>query len=137
MDWIYQGRPFCFEEHTPEPFGFVYVITHVSSGKKYIGRKFFSKAGYKRVKKVRKKIRVPSDWKDYWSSSPILHEAIEELGKENFTREIIRLCYNRSSCSYYETKEILLTDAILSDEYYNNWFSAKITSAHVKAIKRG
>lgn len=134
MTWIYKGEP--LEEAPEKAYGFVYVITNRTSGKKYIGRKYFTKAGYKTVKGKRKKIRVDSDWRDYYGSSPALARAIEEEGKENFTREIVRICYNRSECSYYESKMILETDAILTEAYYNEWISCKIASVHVAAIKK-
>jgi hypothetical protein len=136
MNWTYEGADFEFENH-PTAYGYVYIITHSESGKKYIGRKFFSAAKTKQVKGIKKKIRVESDWKEYWGSSPALKRLVEECGKEAFTREIVRLCYNRSSCSYFESKLIFQTDAIISDEYINDWISCRISSMHVKAIKRG
>ena len=133
MSWLYKGQPL---EDAPEAsYGFVYIIRQVSTGKQYIGRKFFTKAGYKTVKKKRKKIRIESDWKDYWGSSPSLQKDLEKFGKQDFTREIVRICYNRSECSYYEAKMIFETDAILSDKFWNDWVSVKISSVHINAIK--
>ena len=128
--WTYKGEVFT-EEMIGENYGFVYVITHVPSGKKYIGRKFFSMAGYKTVKGKRKKIRKPSDWKNYYGSSPVLAKAISEYGVEQFTREIVMLCPNRSSASYYESKLIFETDAILSDNYWNEHVQCRISGYHV------
>ena len=133
MPWIYQGQ--SVEEIPEGAYGFVYIITQISTGKKYIGRKFFTKAGYKTVNKKRKKIRVESDWKEYYGSSPSLAKALEEHGKEDFSREIVRICYNRSECSYYESKLIFEHDAILSEDFYNDWVSVKISSVHVNAVK--
>ena len=132
MNWIYKGEP--LEEAPEKSYGFVYVITHIKTGKKYIGRKYFTKAGYKTVKGKRKKIRVDSDWRDYWGSSPALAKSIEEEGKENFSREIVRICYSRGETSYWETKLIFEHDAILDGNYYNNWCSCKIQASHVKAL---
>jgi len=133
--WIYKGEPFT-EDMIGENYGYVYVITHIPSGKKYIGRKFFTSAGYKTVKGKRKKIRKPSDWQTYYGSSPALAKAIAEYGHDQFTREIVMLCPNRSSASYYEAKMILSEDAILSDNYFNDWISLKVSSMHVNAIKK-
>lgn len=133
MTWVYQGQ--SVEEIPEGAYGFVYIITQISTGKKYIGRKFFTKAGYKTVNKKRKKIRVESDWKEYWGSSPSLAKALEEHGQEDFSREIVRICYNRSECSYYESKLIFEHDAILSEDFYNDWVSVKISSVHVNAVK--
>jgi hypothetical protein len=134
MTWIYQGQ--VLEEIPDKSYGFVYIITQKSTGKRYIGRKFFTKAGYKTVKGKRKKLRVESDWKTYWGSSPSLAKAIEEFGQEDFSREIVRVCYNRSECSYYESKLIFEHDAILNEGFFNDWVSVKISSVHVKAIKK-
>ena len=132
--WLYKEKEFIDPLHY---YGFVYIITNLLTNKKYIGRKFFTSAGYKTIAGKRKKIRKSSGWENYWGSSKALLADIEILGSENFKREIILLCTNRSSCSYYESKKILETDAILKDEYYNDWVSMKVTSAHVKAIARG
>jgi hypothetical protein len=131
--WIYQG--FNFDESLADAhFGFVYVITNITTVRLYIGKKLFSSAGYKTVKGKRKRIRKPSDWKSYWGSSKLLQADIEQLGHYNFTREIVRLCDNRSQCTYYESKMILETDAIIREDFYNDWISCKISSMHVSAI---
>lgn len=131
--WIYEGKDFNLEDH-PDTYGFVYQIENINTGKKYIGRKFFTSAGYKQVKGKRKKIRKESDWRDYYGSSPALKEDIEKLGKENFKRTILRLCKTRGECSYYESKMILESDAILRSDFYNSWISCKIQSSHVKNL---
>lgn len=135
MSWLYKGQ---FIEEIPEsetkPYGFIYIITQISTNKKYIGRKYFTKAGYKTVKKKKKRIRVESDWKKYWSSSPSLLQEVENAGEADFTKEIVKLCYSKSECSYYETKLIFETDAIISEKYYNDWVSCKISGKHVKKV---
>lgn len=133
MTWIYQGQ--ALEEIPEKSYGFVYIIRQKSTGKQYIGRKYFTKAGYKTVNKKRKKIRLESDWRDYWGSSPALLKAIEQFGQDDFEREIVRICYNRSECSYYESKLIFEHDAILSESFFNDWVSVKISSVHVNAVK--
>ena len=54
MTWYYDGVPF---DDDGTSFGFVYLIENLITSKKYIGRKYFSKAGYKQVNGKRKKIR--------------------------------------------------------------------------------
>lgn len=131
--WIFEGKAFT-DDSVGDLFGFVYIITNKSTGKKYVGKKLFTIAGYKTIKGKRKKIRKPSDWKEYYGSSPRLQIDLDTFGKDNFSREIIRLCPNRSSASYYEAKIIFETDAIISDDWYNDWVTVKISSVHVKAI---
>ena len=89
--WTYNGKAFT-QEIAEDYFGFVYLITNTKTGKKYIGKKFLTKAGYKQVKGKRRKIRKISDWEEYYGSSKYLHEDIKELGVSNFTREILHLC---------------------------------------------
>ena len=129
--WLYEGKEFVLEG---DWYGFVYLIENLVTGKKYIGRKYLTKAGYKTVKGKRKKIRVESDWDDYYGSSSSLKEDIEYFGKDSFRRTILRLCKTRGECNYFETKYIFDNDAILDPNYYNNWVSCKIQASHVKAL---
>lgn len=131
MSWLYEGKEF---EYTDEYYGFVYLIENLENGKKYIGRKYLTKAATKTVKGKKKKIRVESDWDSYYGSSPALRDDVEKYGRENFKRTILRLCKSRGECNYYESKLIFETDAILDGNYYNNWVSCKIQASHVKAL---
>ena len=129
--WLYEGKEFVLEG---DWYGFVYLIENLVTGKKYIGRKYLTKAGYKTVKGKRKKIRVESDWDDYYGSSPALKADIDYFGKDSFKRTILRLCKSRGECNYFETKYIFDNDAILDPNYYNNWVSCKIQASHVKTL---
>lgn len=131
MTWLFEGKEI---EEQDEYYGFVYLIENLTTGEKYIGRKYFTQAGYKQVKGKRKKVRKESDWKDYYGSSPSLKEDVEKFGKDNFKRTILRFCKTRGECSYFETKYIFDHDAILKDEYYNSWVSCKIQASHVKNL---
>ncbi len=131
VSWLYENKEFKNEE---QYYGFVYLIENNINKKKYIGRKYLTKAGYKTVKGKRKKVRKESDWQTYYGSSPLLKEDIEKYGKDNFTRKILRLCKTRGECNYFETKYIFDNDAILREDYYNSWVSCKIQSSHVKNL---
>lgn len=112
-------------------FGFVYLITHKPSGRKYVGKKFFTKAKTKMVKGKKKKLRVDSGWMGYWSSSTTLQEEVKLNGEDQYERHILYLCKSRSECSYWETYEIFSRHALLTTDYYNEWVSCKIRKAHV------
>lgn len=129
-EWLFNGQPFTSEQANGY-YGFIYQITNNLDGKKYIGRKYLTKAATKQVNGKKKKIRKESDWENYWSSSDLLKEQVKQFGEENFTREILFLCKTRSECNYMETREIFLRDALLKEEYINAWVSAKIHKAHV------
>lgn len=134
--WLYEGKE--LEQPPDDCYGFVYEITNLVTGKKYIGRKFFTKAGYKQVKGKRKKIRKPSDWENYYGSSKNLLDDIEKYGKEYFRRDILRLCKTRAECTYYESKyqfDLGVLHALdFSGErlYYNDWIVCKIHSKSVR-----
>ena len=128
--WLYNDIEFT-EQDIGDYFGFVYLIENLIDNRRYIGKKFFTRAGTKQIKGKKKKVRLSSGWSNYWSSSKELQEDVKKLGEENFTRRILYLCKSRSECSYRETKEIFIRDALLSENYYNSWVSCKIHKAHV------
>ena len=130
--WYYNDQTY---EETPEEYqGFVYQITELDTGKKYIGKKNFWKPkilpkNSKRTRRVR--TRVESDWRTYFGSSKEVQLLIEEKGKENYKREILRLCQTKGEMSYYEAKLQFEKDVLLSDEWFNNFIGCKIHSRHL------
>ena len=130
IDWTYKQALFT-EDMIGDNYGFVYLITNLKTGKKYIGKKLFTKAGTRQIKGKKKKIRKTSDWETYWGSNEELQNEVKQKGEEQYTREILHLCKSRSECSYWETFEIFSRHALLSDSYYNSWCSCKIHKKHV------
>lgn len=140
MTWYYQGREVI--ELPENCVGYVYIITNLTNGKKYIGKKLakFAKTTYKTVllkngTKKKKKIRskIDSDWKEYWGSSPNLQADIEKLGKENFTREILYYCKSKAETSYIEAREQFDRKVLESDEYYNGHIQVRVHGSHIKS----
>ncbi len=143
--WIYDGN--YIDELPEKTVGFVYIITNMLTGKRYIGKKNakFKKTRQKKVKtkitnvvKI-KKIRseVDSDWRTYYGSSEHLKNDIESLGKENFKREIIRFCTAKGELSYYEAKMQFDHDVLLyPDLWYNNWVYVKVHRTHLSTTIR-
>ena len=138
MTWYYQDT--IIEELPEDCVGFVYLITNVTSGRKYIGKKLakFSKTTVKTVKlkngtKKKKKIRskVDSDWRDYYGSSPNLQKDIDTLGTENFTREILYYCNSKAQCSYIEAREQFSRKVLESDDYYNGHIQVRVHGSHI------
>jgi hypothetical protein len=132
VTWYNNGVPF---EDDGTHFGFVYLIENLITNRKYIGRKYFSKAGTKQVNGKKKKIRKTSDWENYFGSNETLKAEVAELGEHNFRRTILHLCKTRSECSYFETYEIFTRHCLLDELYYNEWVSAKIRKAHLKNVQ--
>lgn len=128
MTWYYEGA--AFEEAPNDYIGFVYEITEVDTGKKYIGKKLFW--GSRKIKGKRKKIE--SDWKNYYGSSKALHENITKLGTDKYKREILYLCKTRGAMSYLELKEQVQRNVLFRDDYYNEFIGGKIHSKHVREL---
>lgn len=70
-----------------------------------------------------------TDWKSYTGSSEELNKDIESLGKDNFSFEILRFCRNKFELSYFEAKEQLSRDVLLSEQYYNGIINVRIGRA--------
>ena len=130
MNWLYHNKEFTGDE-IGEYFGMVYLITNVRTGRKYVGKKFFTKAARRQVKGKSKKVRVASDWEKYFGSNKVIQEEVKTLGEDVFKREILHLCKSRSECAYWETWEIFTRDALRTDDYYNDWVSCRIRKAHL------
>ena len=134
--WYYRNTSF---KETPEDYqGFVYEITELRTGKKYIGKKNFWKPktlpkNSKRKRRIR--TRVESDWRSYFGSSGDLNQLVEEQGEQNFKRMILKLCKTKGEMSYYEAKLQFENDVLLNDEYYNEFIGCKIHAKHLKGIE--
>ena len=134
INWQYNGTDFT-EEQIDEFYGFVYLITNLVTGRKYIGKKFFYSSKTKQVKGKKKRYKVSSDWQTYYGSNAELTKDVIELGSENFKREIIHLCKSKGECGYLEAKEQFNNAVIESDDYYNSWIMVRVHSNHIKGLK--
>lgn len=133
--WYYKNKEF---NETPDEFqGFVYVVTEVTTGKKYVGKKNFWKPKILPITKTRKRrvrTRVESDWRDYFGSSEEVRLLVEKHGKSSFEREIIRLCKTKGEMTYFEMKEQFDRSVLFNEEYYNQFIGGKIHSKHLKGV---
>jgi hypothetical protein len=132
--WLYQGKPFT-SEMIGTAQGFVYEITNLETGKKYIGKKNFisvRKLPPLKGKTKRRKKVDESDWKEYYSSSEQVKLLVEKKGSKLFKREILKLCESKGSMSYWEAKLQFEKDVLLSDDYYNEFIGCKIHAKHLK-----
>ena len=121
--WHFEGTPFL-SENIDDNFGFVYLITNIQSGKRYIGRKYFWQFRTPRGKK--RKVKSESDWKKYYGSCPELKEDIERLGRQNFSRTILSLHKTAGKTNFEETRQLfihgVLTESLDTGgpAYYNS-----------------
>lgn len=134
MNWTFKGKPLT---QAPEGFyGFVYCITD-DQGRKYWGKKAFSHRRKKRLSKkarkgTRKRVVVEakdSGWQSYLGSCRPLLEYAKKRGTKGFKKEILKLCKDRASLSYWET-HFLFSERVLFTDSWNGhilrFFKGKI-----------
>ena len=141
--WLYKGKEFTQED--AEAFvgksrtcGFVYLITNKEDGKKYLGKKNFTKKVTRnplKGKKAKRRSYPPSDWPDYVGSNTETMQLKEDHGLDIFKREILHLCTMKGQLNYMEAKEQFDRDVLLRDDYYNGIIACRINHTHVKVLK--
>ena len=122
--WIYENEIFD-SDLIKDYYGFVYLITGQTTGRRYIGRKYFWQ---KRKPRTGSKRRVTSesDWKKYYGSCPELKDDIKKYGKLDYKRQILSLHETKGLVNFEETKQLFLNN-VLSESlddgkplYYNS-----------------
>ena len=129
--WIYENKIFESED-IGDAIGFVYLITNKVNNKFYIGKKSLSMSKTKQIKGKKKKTRVESLWKGYYGSSPALKEDVDRLGKENFKREILHLCYSKTDLTYLELREQIDRRVLETETAYNDWIMCRVRKVNIK-----
>ena len=132
MPWMYEGQPIDSLPVGTE--GFVYLITNLQTGRKYVGKKLaqFKKSRPPLKGRVnRRRSRVESDWKDYWGSNEQLLQDVQQLGMDQFTREILYICRSRGVMGYLEALEQFERRVLESDEYYNGIINVRIGGSNL------
>ncbi len=151
MNWLYKGEEMSsLEDFPPSTFGFTYRVTHIPSGKAYIGKKvlkFTRKAklgkkdlalyeGTKGRKPTYKQVIKESDWKTYWGSNKVLLNLLENEPIENFKREILTLAPTKKLLTYEETKALFLYSVLENPhEYFNDSILGKFFTKDFESQK--
>lgn len=131
--WIYNKKSITRLEDIPnyeDVKGFVYKITHKSTGKIYIGKKALSSSRKSRIskreksltstRKVFKKTIKGSNWLEYWGSSKLLCDEIKLLGKQEYKREILEFTKTPRYLTYLELVYQIKYDVLRTDSYNGN-----------------
>lgn len=133
MTWYYEYNP--IDESILESYvGFVYCITNLTNGRRYIGKKLLKFKRSKQVKGKKKRFLVDSDWRTYWGSNKALIADVQALGEDKFRRDIMRLCASKGECNYFEAKLQFECNVLETDSFYNDWIMLKVHRSHLKKV---
>jgi hypothetical protein len=137
MSWLYKGN--AIEDISQFPkntYGFVYIVTHTSTGKSYIGKKVLyhnkkTKLGKKEIatqtgpgrKPTTKIVTKESDWKTYYGSEIEIKKLLAEGKHNEFKRVILKLVDNKKLLTYFEVKHQFIYEVL---EHPNDWFNNNI-----------
>jgi hypothetical protein len=135
QNWLYKNKEIYSLEDIPNNiFGFIYITTHIPTGKKYLGKKSLYhstnvKLGKKEIAnlpitrgrtKLTKQVIKESDWKIYYGSEEFIKQRIKEKKQEEFTREIIHFVENKKLLTYFECKYQFIYNVLESNEWMNS-----------------
>ena len=131
MTWLYKGVELTDEMIPEKAEGFIYIITHTPTNKRYIGRKLLTKAHRRQKNKKIIRTRVESDWREYWSSSPEVKQLVESEGADNFVREILMFASTKGQLNYLEEKFLYCVGALESEEWMNSNIRSKMFKRNI------
>ena len=124
--WLYKNKEINSIEDMPaDTFGFVYLVTHTPSGKKYLGKKqLIANRTLPPLKgqKKKRKIQKESDWKTYYGSQAEIKTLVKESQDMlEFVREIrIFVSTKKLLGLLMKISYCMLIDVLENDEYLNN-----------------
>lgn len=124
--WTYKGTTFTSSDINGF-FGYVYCITNLTTGRKYIGRKYFTSS--RKPRGGKRKVTSESDWKRYYGSSKQLTDDVKKLGRSIFRREILSLHRTKGWVNYEETRQLFLNNVLSEDE---NFYNSNILGRYMK-----
>lgn len=132
MTWIHNFKEFTIDD-VGDHYGFVYMITNTLNGKKYIGKKWFWSSIKKKVKgrKRAKRLKIQSNWLEYYGSSDALMKDVETYGEDKFKREILVLCKTKSEATYHEARLQFEYKVLESDDWYNKWIFCRVRKSNL------
>ena len=135
--WLYKDTKIKDISQFPMgTYGFIYITSHIISGKSYIGKKVL----YHNVKKKLTKkelaeqtghgrrattttIQKESDWKTYYGSAKPIMELIKLGKQEDFERKILCLAPTKKTLTYLECKYLFKYEVLENPE---DWINDKL-----------
>jgi Putative endonuclease segE, GIY-YIG domain len=131
MTWYYKGNELTDEMIPAKAAGFIYIITHSPTSRRYIGRKLLTKAHRRQKNNKIIRTRVESDWREYWSSSPEVKQLVEQEGTDNFVREILMFADTKGQLNYLEEKFLYCVGALESEHWLNSNIRSKMYKRNI------
>ena len=148
--WLYKKDVIDSIEKMPkDTYGFIYQVTHLSTGRKYIGKKvlYFERnvrlgkrelQALKEERKakgiggrapLKKKIVKESDWKTYYGSQTEIKDLVNNGKESDFKREILKFVDNKKHLTYFECKYLFIYEVLENNkEFINDNILAKFYS---------
>ena len=141
--WLYKDKQIneLSDMPEPQPFGFIYEVTHIPTGRKYLGKKQLISVQNKPLGKKelaaltdkraskKKKVIKESDWKTYYGSNPEIKSLIKEGKQLEFKREILIFVPTKKLLTYYENKFLFINEVI---EPHTNYINDNIEGRYFK-----
>lgn len=141
--WLYKGKEIneLSDMPEPQPFGFIYEVTHLPTGRKYLGKKQLISVQNKPLGKKelalltdkraskKKKVVKESDWKTYYGSHQEIKSLIKEGKQSEFSREILIFVPSKKLLTYYENKFLFINEVI---EPHTNYINDNIEGRYFK-----
>jgi len=139
--WIYKTHPVLGIGSMPEgTYGFIYQVTHIPTGRKYIGKKVLYFERNKRLGKralealreerrqkglkgktpLKQKVVTESDWKTYFGSQKEILELVKQGNEGDFKREILQYVPSKKLLTYYECKYLFIREVLENRDGYIN-----------------
>jgi hypothetical protein len=131
--WLYQNKQINQLTDMPEDiFGFIYEVTHIPTGRKYLGKKQLISVtkkplGKKELAELKDKraktykiVKKESDWKTYYGSHSEIKQLIKEGKQSEFSREILMFTTSKKLHTYYENKFLFIKEVIEPQSNYIN-----------------
>lgn len=141
--WLYKDKQInqLSDMPEPQPFGFIYEVTHLPTGRKYLGKKQLISIQNKPLGKKelaaltdkraskKKQVLKESDWKTYYGSNPEIKSLIKEGKQSEFERQILMFVPSKKLLTYYENKFLFINEVI---EPHTNYINDNIEGRYFK-----